>query len=164
MKMREGKILNVIMTTPNQTTFVVWFVLGPIGAGKSTYIHKVLQSQPHLVYLSPDTLNLPYLEARSQMGKLIKDHTDRRVSIIVEGTGQHNDLYELFLEYIANREIELKITFIDIDLPSALERNKQRTRVLPDEIVKQVHKRCYERRSKWQEFGCVYVDYRDLTK
>lgn len=143
----------------------IWFVLGPIGAGKSSYINKVLQTND-LVFLSPDLIkkekNTSYLETRELMENLIKQHIENKISFIIEGTGQHDDVYDLFTSYKNDPTVNLKVTYIDIDLETALERNKSRERVLPDNIVRDVYKKCKKRRHLWKEFNCEYIDHKDL--
>jgi len=80
----------------------IWFVLGPIGAGKSSYINKIL-SKCKLVFLSPDLIEkerkISYSETRELMENIMKQHVENRISFIIEGTGQHDDLYDLLVEY-----------------------------------------------------------------
>lgn len=148
----------------NKDIPIVWFVLGPIGAGKSSYINTLMRSN-NLVYLSADVLKreskLSYTDTRILMEKIIHGYIEKRISFITEGTGQHDDLYDLFIEY-KRMEIDLRVTFIDVDLDVALLRNKNRTRVLDDLTVREVHCRCMERRHRWAEFGCQYINYKDL--
>ncbi|VBB18733.1 hypothetical protein YASMINEVIRUS_1265 [Yasminevirus sp. GU-2018] len=152
--------------TTTATRATVWFVLGPIGAGKSTYIHHVMKEHPHLTLLSADILkrdhNLSYLETRNLMERIIKGHVDSGISFITEGTGQHDDLYDLFVEYKQNDSLDLRVTYIDVDIEVALERNRKRTRVLTDDTVREVHERCGVRRHRWKDFGCEYISYKDL--
>lgn len=152
------------MKLTKEQPMTVWFVLGPIGAGKSSYINTLMRANK-LAYLSADIVkreqNLSYADTRILMEKIIQQHIDSRTSFITEGTGQHDDLYDLFVEY-KSMDIDLKVTFIDVDLDVALERNKNRTRVLSDDTVREVHRRCMERRHRWKEFGCTYISYKDL--
>lgn len=149
---------------------IVWFVLGPIGAGKSTFIQEILLKEEkkgvRLQYLSADVLkkrdNLTYIEARKKMEQIIREHVERGIDFVTEGTGQHDDMYGLFESYKKNPGIELRVTYIDIDIEVALERNKKRTRVLPDDVVREVHENSRKRKGLWKDFGCEYVDYRDL--
>ncbi len=149
---------------------LVWFMLGPIGAGKSTYIRTViLKKFKKLKYLSPDVLieekNLSYIEARQKVGKLMEKHVENHINFVIEGTGQNIDLYDLLLSYHKNPDIELKVTYIDVDLNIALKRNKMRKkRVLKDQVVKGVHERSQKWKNLWKDFNCVYLDYRDLLK
>lgn len=153
-----------LSTHRNQNKMTVWFVLGPIGAGKSSFIATILKTHD-LVYLSADIVQrerkLSYADTRNLMEKIIKEHIDNKISFIIEGTGQHDDLYDLFVDY-RKSGINLKVTFIDVDLDVALRRNKSRTRVLEDETVRNVYRRCMERRHRWKEFGCTYISYKDI--
>jgi predicted kinase len=146
---------------------LVWFILGPIGAGKSTYIHKILETVK-INYLSPDLVtkdkNLSYQEARSYIGNLMKEHIEEKKSFIIEGTGQRDELYNLFVSYKNNPDINLKVTFIDVDLETAIKRNKNRIRVLPESTVKEVYEKCYERRYKWKDFNCQYIHTNNIEK
>lgn len=144
------------------------FVLGAIGAGKSTYIHNEILSNNSIKYLSADLLkkreNLTYQEARKKMGKIIQRSVEKRESFITEGTGQHDDMYDLFKSYSNDPEIDLQIMYIDIDLETALKRNKNRVRVLDDETVKRVYRNSQARKHLWKDFNCRYIDYRDIEK
>jgi dephospho-CoA kinase len=144
----------------------VWFVLGPIGAGKSTFIQIISETYPHLEYLSADIvkrdLQLSYGETREKMAKIIKEHIDRRISFITEGTGQHDELYDLLKEYKEDPAIDLKVTYIDVPLETALHRNRSRDRVLSDETVTEVHSRCTIRKNLWIDFNCEYLDYKSI--
>lgn len=144
---------------------LVWFVLGPIGAGKSSYINKLLLTH-NLVFLSPDVLqkreNLSYLEARSEMEKIIQQHIENKISFVIEGTGQHDDLYDLFKSFKHNSSINLKVTYIDVTLEIALTRNKARARILSDDTVRDVFNKCNQRRHLWNEFNCEYINYENI--
>lgn len=144
---------------------VVWFVLGPIGAGKTCLISRITQENK-IKYLSADLLkketNLTYLEVREKMGEIIGQHVMDRISFVTEGTGQHDDIYDVFRKYKNDPMIDLKITFIDIPLNIALERNKNRTRILQDSVVEEVYTNCMKRREMWKDFSCEYVNYKDL--
>ena len=142
------------------------FVLGPIGAGKTFYITKVLLKLYNITYLSSDELmltnNLTYEVARNQMHYIMQDYIKNNKSFIIEGTGQHLDLYDLLKDLYNNREIDLKIIYINIGLPIALQRNQLRKRVLDDHIVKEVFYKSMENRNLWQDFDCEYIDYNDI--
>jgi cytidylate kinase len=143
----------------------VWFVLGPIGAGKTCLISRIVKEH-NIKYLSADILkketNLSYLEVRKLMGDIIGQHILDRISFVTEGTGQHDDIYDVFVKYKKNPMIDLKITFIDIPLNVALKRNKKRERVLDDSVVEDVYKNCMAKRERWKDFSCNYVDYKSL--
>jgi len=148
-----------------QKSMIIWFVLGPIGAGKSTYIDRILQTNK-LVFLSPDLLKkekgTTYPDTRIMMEKIIEEHVEKKISFIIEGTGQHDDLYGLLTTYCADNSIQLKVTYIDVDLEVAVQRNQSRERVLSDDIVIEVHHRCCQRKHLWKDFNCEYLNYRDL--
>jgi tRNA uridine 5-carbamoylmethylation protein Kti12 len=143
----------------------IWFILGPIGAGKSTLVHKIQQAH-NIIYLSADLLKkengMSYEATRDQMGRIISHHVKNNISFITEGTGQHSDMYDLFCSYKQNVNIELHIIYINIDLATCIKRNKFRTRVLSNEIVKEVYDRSSSNRHLWKDFGCIYIDFRDL--
>lgn len=145
---------------------IVWFVLGSPGAGKSILISRIIKDKNFLNYISADIIkrdtNLSYLQVRNMMGDIINQHVKNHKSFITEGTGQHDDLYDLLLDYKNNPSIDLRITFIDVPLSVALERNKKRTRVLDDEIVIKIYGGSMERRHRWKDFDCHYVNYKDL--
>src|SRR5579872_3955801 len=109
---------------------IVWFILGPIGAGKTTFITSCIKQKKHFgaVYLSADVImkkyNMSYLDARNKMETIINEHIAENKSFITEGTGQHNDLFDWFVSFADNKNIELKLTYIDVDLDVAMERNK----------------------------------------
>lgn len=144
---------------------VVWFVFGPMGAGKSSYITREVRGTS-LVYLSADKLkrdtNLPYLQVRDMMGDIIAEHIRDRKSFVTEGTGQHDDIYDVLSKYKEDPNIDLRVTFIDIPLDIALERNKNRVRVIDDATVKEVYKKCEKLRNRWKDFACEYVNYNDI--
>lgn len=148
-----------------QKSMIIWFVLGPIGAGKSTYIDKLLRTNK-LVFLSPDLLGkekgTSYQDTRVMMEKIMEDHVEKKISFIIEGTGQNDDLYDLLATYRADPLIQLSITYIDIDLETALQRNKSRERILSNETVVEVHRRCCQRKHLWKDFNCEYLNYKDL--
>ncbi len=148
---------------------LIVFVLGPIGAGKSYYINNLLSKNKiddELIFLSSDNLmkttKMTYEQTRNQMGNIIQECVEKRKSFITEGTGQHDDLYDLFSLYKKMDFIDLKIIYIDVDMSIALERNESRTRVLSHETVLEVHFRCSKRRDLWKDFDCTYIDYKDL--
>lgn len=164
-KMTDDKQNKQILDEKKKMT--LWFVLGPAGAGKSSLITRVLKNkQVDLTYISADILkrdtNLPYIKVREMMEKIVIQAVKDRVSFVTEGTGQHDDLYNWFSTLKKDPEIDLKITYIDIPLDVALERNRTRTRVLDDSIVKQIYENSLKRRDKWKDFGCHYVNYKDI--
>jgi predicted kinase len=148
-----------------QKSMIIWFVLGPIGAGKSTHINKLLQTNK-LIFLSPDLLGkekgTSYQDTRIMMEKIMEECVEKKTSFIIEGTGQNDDLYGLLATYHADPSIQLSIQYIDIDLEAALQRNKSRERVLSDETVAEVHNRCCQRKHLWKDFNCEYLNYKDL--
>jgi dephospho-CoA kinase len=78
----------------------IWFILGPIGAGKSTLVHKIQQAH-NIIYLSADLLKkengMSYEATRDQMGRIISHHVKNNISFITEGTGQHSDMYDILI-------------------------------------------------------------------
>jgi dephospho-CoA kinase len=145
---------------------IAWFILGSPGAGKSILISRIIKEKIFLNYISADIIKrdtkLSYLQVRNMMGDIISQHVKNHKSFITEGTGQHDDLYDLFLDYKKSPLIDLRVTFIDVPLSVALERNKKRTRVLDDKIVTKIYGKSMERRHRWKDFDCHYVNYKDL--
>ena len=125
----------------SERKFLAWFVLGPSGAGKSTYITRKVKKHNEekdnennqITYLSADILirdkGINYQTAREVMEKTISLFVEKGIPFVTEGTGQHDDTYPLFEKYSKDPRIDLKITYIDIDLKTAIARNKSRKRV-----------------------------------
>src|SRR5271154_3371314 len=94
---------------------IAWFVLGSPGAGKSTLISRIIKEKENLKYISADIIQrdtkLSYLQVRKMMGDIITQYVKDHKSFITEGTGQHDDLYDLFLDYKKDPLIDLKVTF-----------------------------------------------------
>lgn len=164
MRLTTNPINHMTNHMNNESRMSVWFILGPIGAGKSFFINMLLKTHK-LTYLSPDILqrdrHISYIEARERMELIMRHHIDKSIPFITEGTGQYDDLRDLFVSY-TKQNIDLKVFYIDVDLSVALKRNKNRTRVLDDSVVLWVHAQSTARRHLWKEFDCVYLDYKDL--
>ena len=69
----------------NESRMSVWFILGPIGAGKSFFINMLLKTHKP-AYLSPDILqrdrHISYIEARERMELIMRHHIDKSIPFI----------------------------------------------------------------------------------
>lgn len=149
----------------NSTKSIIWFVLGPIGAGKTTYIKNVLLKQYKLDFLCTDDIIKEkgfkrYEDAVQYVRDLTQHKVDNNISFISEGTGQHEGLYEWFSVYDKDPTKEVRVTYIDTKLEDALKGNSGRTRVLNDETVKRVYYKSKMNKHMWVDFNCEYL-FRD---
>ena len=124
------------------------YVASSSGAGKNNpYGLKVVDSDPLFskmlkdLTFSPEDIMSPEGQAARQKAKAI---TGKRLSlaingrngIVVDGTGK--DLDKIMQQAIQMKKLgyDTAMIFVNTDLPTALSRNKERPRTLPDDIVK----------------------------
>ena len=141
---------------------LTWFVLGPIGAGKTTYIKNVILKKYSLDFICTDEIIKDkgfkkYEDAIQYVRDLTQHKVDNNIPFISEGTGQHEGLYEWFDLYSKDPNKELRITYLDAKLEDVLLGNSSRTRRLDDEVVTKVYFGSHKNKHMWEDFNCEYL-------
>jgi len=146
----------------NKGKAITWFVLGPIGAGKTTYIKNVILKKYDLDFICTDEIIKDkgfekYEDVIQYVRDLTQYKVDNNISFISEGTGQHEGLYEWFDTYSKDPNKELRITYLDVKLEEALLGNSSRTRQLDNEVVTKVYHGSRKNKHMWKDFNCKYL-------
>lgn len=142
----------------DQSIFKAVFLAGGPGSGKSFVVgktalpalgFKLINSdiafenalkKADLTFSPQDIMSTKGQEARQKAkaitGKRLSLAIDGRNGIVIDGTGK--DLDKIMQQSIQLKKLgyDTAMIFVNTDLPTALSRNKERSRTLPDDIVK----------------------------
>ena len=119
-------------------------MIGVPGAGKSTVAKKVVDKGFH--YLNADQIRLELYGNEIEQGdkeevfgiffERLETAMKEGVSIVIDNTNLNPRQREPILERAKRYGYEdVQLWFLDVPLPLCLERNKNRTRVVPEDIV-----------------------------
>lgn len=151
-------------------------VFGSMGSGKSTYIKNNLlkkektDNKKDMYYVSTDTF-IKNMKDRSdsytnykrsrEIGIKLTDYLlEKRVSMLCEGTGQNDDIFD-FLKRLKDAQYSINIIVLDVPLSICIERvkkrNKDSLRKISAEDVVKSHNILWKRNlSKLKEFADTY--------
>jgi predicted ABC-type ATPase len=159
----NGKICMVINNFARKPD--VYFVLGSLGAGKSSRINQILAEKPNCTLVSSDNIQkelscsreIAYQKTQEMMDCYVREGQ----SFVCEGTGQNPELMKMFNDY-RQQGARIHVTYIDIPVEVAIERDAGRERCLGEKTVREVWERCQKNRHLWKTCSdtCEYVDYR----
>jgi len=124
-----------------------FLLVGIPAAGKTTYAKK-LSTITGSVVLSTDKIreklygseNIQgnWLEIEKELHKLIKHYTRLGIKVIVDATHTKPEHRKPLLKLSSH--IKWSCYWLDADLKECLERNNQRSRIVPTSIIKTMHK------------------------
>lgn len=161
--LKESKIISFEKQSGN-----LILLIGGSGSGKS-YVRsnlininaKVLDSDKYLENLAKEKgvdLKNPELVAqlynhskplfKKYIGNFIKNVSNKE-NIILDSTGKDYEKNKNIINLFKQKGYAITVVYVDIDLETALERNRNRERVVPDETVKKIH---YNIRSNIKKF------------
>lgn len=105
-------------------------------------------------WVMSDDPDSPRGRARALMKQRMKLMAKNQTGMIFDGTGQNAYSYLQRKKDMENLGYDVSLVFVDTDLETALERNAQRARRLPDETVNQIWKDVQSNKSIFQKhFG-----------
>ena len=133
-------------------------LIGGSGSGKS-YVRsnlininaKVLDSDKYLTQIAnqknvdlknPKAVSDLYAETKPRFQKYINNfakYASTKDNIIIDSTGKDYEKNKKLILLFKEKGYDITIIYVDVDLKTALERNRNRERVIPDEIVKAIH-------------------------
>ena len=123
-------------------------MVGVPGAGKTTVAKKVVDKGFH--YLNADQIRAELYGSESEQGdkekvfaiffERLEAAMKQNLSIVIDNTNLNPRQREPILEMAKNNGYsDIQLWFLDVPLPLCLERNKNRERVVPDDIVSNMY-------------------------
>ena len=138
-------------------SFVSKKLLGGTGLKvvNSDDVYEYLMTQQDLE-LKPEVIGSPQgQEIRSQAKKLIKSreqqYIDCRLGLVIDGTGKDPDLIERHANKLRSIGYDVGMIFVNTDLDMAQQRNLQRKRQLPPEMVEEIWNNTQQNIMKYQQ-------------
>ena len=138
-------------------SFVSKKLLGGTGLKvvNSDDVYEYLMTQQDLE-LKPEVIGSPQgQEIRSQAKKLIKSreqqYIDGRLGLVIDGTGKDPDLIERHANKLRSIGYDVGMIFVNTDLDMAQQRNLQRKRQLPPEMVEEIWNNTQQNIMKYQQ-------------
>ena len=138
-------------------SFVSKKLLGGTGLKvvNSDDVYEYLMTQQDLE-LKPEVIGSPQgQEIRSQAKKLIKSreqqHIDGRLGLVIDGTGKDPDLIERHANKLRSIGYDVGMIFVNTDLDMAQQRNLQRKRQHPPEMVEEIWTNTQQNIMKYQQ-------------
>jgi len=97
-------------------------------------------------------------KAKALTDKQMEIALDGRLGLVIDGTGKDYNRIKTQVEYLKTLGYDVKMIFVNTDLETALERNRSRDRVLPDNTVSQMWKEVQNNIGKFQNlFGDNFI-------
>ena len=154
--------------------FKAVFLAGGPGSGKSFVVKKTgLASMGFVVINSDDAFERALKKAGlsttpedifSVQGQEIRDGAKTltakrqetvlkgRLGVVVDGTGRDYDKIQKQAQILKDIGYDVGMIFVNTDMKTALERNRQRERILPDDTVEKMRKDVQKNMGKFQRF------------
>ncbi len=143
---------------------------GPQGAGKSTYRTELMKTDPSLVCISTDDMlqELFHTEFTTDpvvwacMTKLIDKKMTEAVGhglpIIYDTTLSSEKAARRLLEWLDDNAPHYARELVEVTAPLSvcLERNAQRSRNVPEQVIRDTYARIEALKSRWYTVGCQW--------
>lgn len=117
-------------------------------------IAKMKTDNPELygrVISNPDSIRN---RAKAITVKMLNFYEEGRLGLLIDGTGDEYTKIKTKKDHAEDLGYDTFMVFVNTSLPVAMERNRQRKRVLPDDDVKQIWNDCQNNLGKFQSlFG-----------
>jgi tRNA uridine 5-carbamoylmethylation protein Kti12 len=127
-------------------------------------IAKMKQDNPELygrVISNPDSIRN---RAKAVTVKMLNFYEQGRLGLLIDGTGDEYTKIKTKKDHAEELGYDTFMIFVNTSLPVAMERNRQRKRVLPDDDVKQIWNDCQNNLGKFQSlFGSANFRIVDNT-
>jgi len=141
-------------------SFVAKNILGGTGLRplNSDEVYELLMKKQDLD-LDPDSIASPQgQEIRGQAKNLTKkrsiQYISGRLGLLVDGTGKEVDVYKNQVKFFKQLGYDCAMIFVNTSLDVAQQRNKERDRILPPKMVKQIWDDTQQNVGKYQQiFG-----------
>ena len=88
--------------------------------------------------------------AKALTGKMLENYINGRLGLVIDGTGKDYAKIEKQANRLRELGYEVAMIFVNTDLKTALERNRKRSRSLPDSEVKSMWKDVQKNLGKFQ--------------
>ncbi|MFM2381576.1 MAG: hypothetical protein RLZZ76_343 [Candidatus Parcubacteria bacterium] len=124
--------------------------IGIPGSGKTTFL-KPFAEQHNFVYISPDSLreeltgDAVHQSEDARVWKIVEYATEKSLSdgksVVIDATFTNTRVRNAFIEIARKEKAETVGMLFDVSLETALERNAQRERVVPEYVIEKMHTR-----------------------
>jgi tRNA uridine 5-carbamoylmethylation protein Kti12 len=131
----------------SDTAFEVALERNGIDAGE---IARMKKENPELygrVISNPDSIRN---RAKAITAKKLNFYEEGRLGLLIDGTGDDFSKIKIKKDHAEDLGYDCYMVFVNTSLPVALERNRKRKRVLPDDDVKQIWNDCQNNLGKFQ--------------
>jgi predicted kinase len=178
MKIKEIMLLNEGVNDPN--IFKAVFMAGGPGSGKSFVARKLglqaaglrtinsddafefllrkHQLDPKMPPAEQEKRDIVRQRAKQMTKEREKNYFQGRLGVIIDGTAKDAEKTAKTKAGLEALGYQTMMVFVNTSLPVALERNRQRERSVPDEVVKQAHAEVQVGKDALQQvFGSNFV-------
>ena len=146
-------------------TYVARKLAGVFGGLKQVnmdIIFKHLMTKKNLSWKMPPEEEPEREKQRQRSKELVakqqQSHTEGGLGLLIDSTGRIYETIERIKKEIEDKGYETTMVFVNTDLETALRRNKERERTLPDKLIHQNHDVIEQRLGEFQRmFNDVHI-------